>query len=824
MRNKLQTRCLENLKTSGITIKQMEEKKRGTWDNLARCFWNGLVIFLFTVGLAGMFVSSFNMPCNYPVMIMICAVSSFTPALLYVNSLTYYLGYFSLMFIIILSTVSFVVFINSGYNAVLNILTEAVKEEMNLPYLREHMEMYGNREVSITAFMSLIGCVVALFFNMWVSRRRSVVYPLLVVIPVLEVCIYLSDDFSYICLMVILLAIGLFIWISRNDPVQMDKKKMRMPWHTRKQHLSGSKDKTLTVVLHQEKPERKGGAAAILLYVVAVLLVSQLCFGFVSRRFLVADSTLKKSSDRVVKTVAMQGFEGLFMRDSSRGTGGMSDGSFGNVSSVYLDYETDLEITLVPYTDRPVYLPTYTGAVYDSDKRQWTNDGVEQKYGYGSSYELMKKVVANGDWEEYEAIDTVMLIKNVGVDYSGESPSGDGGFSGYYSDKSIRVPIVQSEDDYTELEYYACLLGYNEYAKLENYSDITADDSIRDIYTQVPDNIYGELQRICDREGFKGSKSQVIRQIQRYLASNCQYTVAPGKTPAGRDFVLYFLEDKKEGFCVHFASLACLLLRTMGIPARYAEGYCFDYTVYEDAELYEGEHTKWNTGYSELDYDSPVTVELADSNAHAWVEVYFDEIGWVPVEFTVGTVSDGEMSGIMEFLGGLFAFGSPTVNIGNTNTDGNFLTNAGNAIQNWFESRFVEQIIIIIGIVLAFFLIKYIIYLVRAYLSKPDYRAVFQYRTLVRRARKRLKRHNRDMRDYYDSLVISYDVMRTVLTEEYGLDYSYVNDVMSAYERFNYSGRESDRDIQQLTKMYRKLRFRLIKKVFIYDKKMLTDI
>ncbi len=111
----------------------------------------------------------------------------------------------------------------------------------------------------------------------------------------------------------------------------------------------------------------------------------------------------------------------------------------------------------------------------------------------------------------------------------------------------------------------------------------------------------------------------IITQIQDYLASGFGYTVSPGRTPSNRDFVLYFLQEKKQGYCVHFASAACLLLRTVGIPARYAEGYCFDYTVYEEASAYEGGNTEWNKGYSGLDYDVPVTVELTDRNAHAWL-------------------------------------------------------------------------------------------------------------------------------------------------------------------------------------------------------------
>lgn len=55
--------------------------------------------------------------------------------------------------------------------------------------------------------------------------------------------------------------------------------------------------------------------------------------------------------------------------------------------------------------------------------------------------------------------------------------------------------------------------------------------------------------------------------------------------------------------------------RCLGIPTRYVEGF---YVDYKDKK------------------DSYYTVKNAD--AHAWVEVYFDGIGWIPFEPTPGYV------------------------------------------------------------------------------------------------------------------------------------------------------------------------------------------
>ncbi|MCM1308690.1 MAG: transglutaminase-like domain-containing protein [Butyrivibrio sp.] len=809
MKNRLRTSCERELSGSGITIKQMAEKKRSFTDNLFRCLWNGLIIFLFTVGLTGMFASSFAMTCSYPVLILVCAAASFAFALLYVNTAFYNAGYFLLMAVIIVSIVRLYVVVNSGYNAVLNILTEAVKEEMSLPYLRQHAEIYPNRHVTVTAFLAVIGSVLAMFFNMWVSRRKSVLAPLIVVFPVLELCIYLNDDFSYLGAVVLLLALFLFEITVKNDSVPMDKKKLQKTWH-----VSYGKKDGRAIVLHRERPKTGGWAASALVYAAAAVLLSALCFGFLSAKFINTASPLKKSSDKIVRTVAMHGIDGLFMRNNIRGRGGMSNGSFGDVSSVYLDYETDLEISLVPYTDRPVYLPTYTGAVYDSKSRRWQNEGSDAKNAYGGTHQLFEEAANGGEWDKYKLLDVNMLIKNIGVFSAGDVYAyvsavqvqdvafvAGASFSGYYSDGSVRVPILEDgKDDGTALNYYACLLDYDEYEKLDIRGE--GASSPEAVYTEVPEDIREELSEICERQGFEGSRAEIISQIQDFLASDYGYTVSPGRTPSNRDFVLYFLQDKKQGFCVHFASAACLLLRTMGIPARYAEGYCFDYTVYEEATAYEGENTKWNTGYSGLDYDIPVTVELTDANAHAWVEVYFAEVGWVPVEFTVGTVVGEGGSGIMDFLGDIFGFGTEI----STEPEGeNFFTEAGAAIQSWFESRFGEQLLILLAAAAGVLLLRYMIYIFRAYMQKGGKRAVFQYRTMTGRARKRLMRRSRGSRDYYRSLVISPDVMRKILTDEYGVDKEYADGAMEAFERFNYSPSKEAGGLRDLTNIYARL-------------------
>lgn len=121
-----------------------------------------------------------------------------------------------------------------------------------------------------------------------------------------------------------------------------------------------------------------------------------------------------------------------------------------------------------------------------------------------------------------------------------------------------------------------------------------------------------------------GDNYQTALRTAAFVRGAASYSVRPGMLPKGEDFVLYFLEQNKEGYCVHFASATTALLQAMGVPARYVFGYRFS-VVRQNA---------WQT--------------VTDEMAHAWTEVYCPGIGWVMVESTAGTEAEPEPTEVPE--------------------------------------------------------------------------------------------------------------------------------------------------------------------------------
>ncbi|HEV2288830.1 MAG TPA: DUF3488 and transglutaminase-like domain-containing protein [Candidatus Acidoferrales bacterium] len=133
---------------------------------------------------------------------------------------------------------------------------------------------------------------------------------------------------------------------------------------------------------------------------------------------------------------------------------------------------------------------------------------------------------------------------------------------------------------------------------------------IRDTYLQLPqlDPRIKELAtQITAHDSTVYDKAS---EIARYLRTRYGYTLDLSDMNQP-DPLAYFLFIKRAGHCEYFASAMVVMLRTLGIPARYATGFL------------PGE-------YNDLAQDYIIRA----SDAHSWVEVYFPGYGWITFDPT----------------------------------------------------------------------------------------------------------------------------------------------------------------------------------------------
>lgn len=100
--------------------------------------------------------------------------------------------------------------------------------------------------------------------------------------------------------------------------------------------------------------------------------------------------------------------------------------------------------------------------------------------------------------------------------------------------------------------------------------------------------------------------------LKNHLLDGYNYSLDVDYPPQGQDFVSHFLLDSKTGYCSYFASAMAVMARMVGLPSRYVEGYLVP-------ERPGGSTT------------------VLGKNAHAWVEIYFEGVGWLPFDPTPGS-------------------------------------------------------------------------------------------------------------------------------------------------------------------------------------------
>lgn len=139
----------------------------------------------------------------------------------------------------------------------------------------------------------------------------------------------------------------------------------------------------------------------------------------------------------------------------------------------------------------------------------------------------------------------------------------------------------------------------------------------RDIYRNYCHTygLSGKVGEIVNKiKSSSESRYEVLKKLEAYLR-DMEYSTNCGPLPDSvtdaESFLDYFLMNSRKGYCMHYATAFVLMANEMGFPCRYVQGY----NVFRDVSG---------------------TITVKQSNAHAWPEVYFDNVGWIAFEPTPG--------------------------------------------------------------------------------------------------------------------------------------------------------------------------------------------
>jgi transglutaminase-like putative cysteine protease len=103
-----------------------------------------------------------------------------------------------------------------------------------------------------------------------------------------------------------------------------------------------------------------------------------------------------------------------------------------------------------------------------------------------------------------------------------------------------------------------------------------------------------------------------VQAVERWLETNASYSLDAPVPARGEDAVDRFLFEDRVGFCAQFAAAETVLLRAVGIPARFVVGLAYP------EDVGGGRYV------------------LREKNQHAWVEVSYAGLGWSASDPTAG--------------------------------------------------------------------------------------------------------------------------------------------------------------------------------------------
>jgi transglutaminase-like putative cysteine protease len=133
---------------------------------------------------------------------------------------------------------------------------------------------------------------------------------------------------------------------------------------------------------------------------------------------------------------------------------------------------------------------------------------------------------------------------------------------------------------------------------------------------RLNNSIYGDVHALAQRlTAGAPTTYDAVTAIEQHLRRNYDYS----ETPPVREIPLRgFLFTDRTGYCQQFSGAMALMLRSLGIPSRVASGFS------------SGEREEGGGAF-----------QVSDRDAHSWVEVYFNGIGWVAFEPTPAAAPAG---------------------------------------------------------------------------------------------------------------------------------------------------------------------------------------
>lgn len=334
----------------------------------------------------------------------------------------------------------------------------------------------------------------------------------------------------------------------------------------------------------------------------------------------------------------------------------------------------ELRLTVETDSDSVFYLKGFVGSNYQD--RQWKalDDSV-----YAKKHQERFRWLAHRNWsvwtQEFKALSATsyreqgtkkVRVKNVQASrkyqyqpYFGMTNAGSMLKKGHDSTlqnewyavkKDTTYRMIEMKDmDYLTIQTLAQLESRQSQKEISDYleSEWTYREFVKEEYLTIPK----EFQHFFTQQIKKNvqtmsvqEKATMIRQYLLDLTDGNEETADDFTDQNYADPILAFLQKQRAGGSASYASAGTLLFRYLGVPARYVEGYVsLPESMNSTAADTQTDEETDGTLHEKNSGKSAQTIRnIYADEAHAWVEIYQDGLGWIPVEVSPKYYGEGE--------------------------------------------------------------------------------------------------------------------------------------------------------------------------------------
>lgn len=638
----------EGIILSGGLPGQNTDEPLSKWSNV---LVRALFLFAIVTGSLGGMLSAFHISYAKWAFFLSALLAALYCATLYTAVWWENVGYTLIFILALYAGLGMRVYISSGFYGILNDISVSASTFFGSEAQTSYAEQVENHFLAVSAAMCYFAFVYCIIINGLISRKGKYYAAAIPSVLFLLVPIYLEYEPTggY----VILFTTGIItVYIFRQNRYQCHRPQPKVLQKSAQKHI-----------FYGNFSSKAAVGALLSVTLLCSLVVSAVSFLFPRSAYMDGrgQSALKMQTMDTMENLYLLGIMGLINFYPT--TGGLVNGRLGGVNSVRLDYEPDLTLEFVPYTYDRIYLKTFVGAEYIPYENHWSSeDAAAHAEGWDPDTARRLKAAFASDQDNYAK--GLMKITNVAAM--------TGVYLPYYSEDIIKTITPGARQEYT---YYPLLIGLPE----GNAAPLSSD-----LWLAVPETNLPAIAAFCEEAGLSGSREEIITGLQDYFQNEYPYTLSPGITPRRKDFINYFLTEKRKGYCAHFASSAVLILRYLGIPARYVEGYAVDaMEIAEDAKTTDLNVSDYYEGISLMPQSSVVSYDASDANAHAWVEIYDEKLGWYPVELTpYRTGAEENRTSIWDMFARLFQNGQDMEFTGSASSEQNMDANQTETVSN----------------------------------------------------------------------------------------------------------------------------------------------